>query len=428
MIVRDEGERIEKSLGSVHSLCDEVVVIDTGSSDDTKERARQCGASVHVFEWCDDFSAARNFAIDQASGKWIFCLDADEVVAPGDLEVIRDLTLGGETAWSFRTRNYTDDHSRFDWVPVMPEETAVARGFAGWVPSKKVRLFPRKPAIRFEGALHEMVERSIRADLIPIQSATVDIHHHGFEKSGDRLARRKALYSRLAEKKFQTMPDNPIAALEIGIEYLGAGEPDSAVPYLRKAVAGRPGDVEAVLALSGALTRIGLTEEASGVLADAHRDSPDQPELATVYATRLASAGQVGEAITILDRVGNVHRDSWRLQYNRGILHARVGHVPEARRAFTLSVETYPGYLDSYRKLAVLGVVDKDREAIFRWLEAGLAQPGAIRHPEYLKFAAAVFYQQENVERARGVVRLLQEHHPGDPQLQGLSDKILGFA
>ncbi len=82
LIARNEENNLPRALASVAGLADELVVIDTGSTDRTVEIAQGFGAAVGSFAWCDDFSAARNAAIERATGDWILWLDADEELLP----------------------------------------------------------------------------------------------------------------------------------------------------------------------------------------------------------------------------------------------------------------------------------------------------------------------------------------------------------
>ena len=91
MIVRDEEEMLGESLESVSGVADQLVVVDTGSTDATVEIARSHGAEVHHFQWIDDFAAARNQSIRIATANWILWLDADERVEPGNREVTEQL-------------------------------------------------------------------------------------------------------------------------------------------------------------------------------------------------------------------------------------------------------------------------------------------------------------------------------------------------
>jgi glycosyltransferase involved in cell wall biosynthesis len=81
-------------LGSVRGIFDEIVVVDTGSVDRTREIAREHGAKVFEFAWIDDFAAARNAALDHATGDYAFWLDADDVIEPGEREKLVALLEG----------------------------------------------------------------------------------------------------------------------------------------------------------------------------------------------------------------------------------------------------------------------------------------------------------------------------------------------
>ena len=78
VIVRNEEENLPRWLQCMANLADELVVVDTGSTDKTVEMAKTAGARVFSFPWCNDFAAAKNYAIEKARGMWIFFLDADE--------------------------------------------------------------------------------------------------------------------------------------------------------------------------------------------------------------------------------------------------------------------------------------------------------------------------------------------------------------
>ncbi|MBL0712169.1 MAG: glycosyltransferase, partial [Desulfosarcina sp.] len=110
MIVKNEEKYIARCLESLKPIVDEMIVVDTGSSDVTRDIVEVFGAKVFDFEWNDDFSAARNFSLKQASGDWILVMDADEVIASSDHKTFRSLIRkhnNGRAAFSIVTRNYT---------------------------------------------------------------------------------------------------------------------------------------------------------------------------------------------------------------------------------------------------------------------------------------------------------------------------------
>jgi tetratricopeptide (TPR) repeat protein len=163
LIVRDEAEFIEGCLRSLVGNVDEIVLVDTGSRDGTLGIAGRFPIRPHHFAWCDDFSAARNFALAQARSEWILYIDADERLdAPDRHAWSRCLSDRGKVAWKVRF------HPR-----------------VGWTAYSEMRLFRNDPRIRFEGAIHENPWPSINAvahaDGLGVGCCDISIHHVGYE-------------------------------------------------------------------------------------------------------------------------------------------------------------------------------------------------------------------------------------------------------
>ncbi len=101
MIARNEENNLVNCLSKVGSLVDEIIVVDTGSTDKTKDVAKIFGAKVFDFKWNNNFSDARNFSLSKATGDWILILDADEVISPKDHDRMRKLVKeGGEKTYN----------------------------------------------------------------------------------------------------------------------------------------------------------------------------------------------------------------------------------------------------------------------------------------------------------------------------------------
>jgi tetratricopeptide (TPR) repeat protein len=151
MIVKDEAAHLAKCLKSVKPVADEIIVVDTGSTDLTREIGAIFGAKLFDFQWDDDFAKAKNFAISKASGEWILSLDADEVISPLDYDALRNLvgkTSPRTVAYSIVTRNYMNRVNAVGWSPNDGKYKDEEAGY-GWFPSEKVRLFPNHADIRF---------------------------------------------------------------------------------------------------------------------------------------------------------------------------------------------------------------------------------------------------------------------------------------
>ncbi len=202
MIVKNEQPNLVRCLSSVKAAVDEMIVVDTGSTDRTKELAAVFGAKVFDFDWDEDFSSARNFSLSKATGDWILVLDADETVSSRDHERIRDLirkSPAGTGGYYLTTRNYVVEANTAGWVANDGSYRDEEAG-TGWYPNRKVRLFRNDPRIRFSGAVHELVEavdargghenRRMRRAGPP----------HGQARQGERSREGGALLSARAEK------------------------------------------------------------------------------------------------------------------------------------------------------------------------------------------------------------------------------------
>ena len=175
LIARDEGAHIERCLKSASGLAEEMIVVDTGSTDQTKQIAMACGAKVLNFAWIDDFSAARNHALEAARGKWILVLDADEYLPPASVEAIRELTSSADAsdrAYHLVNKSTTDDGRT---------------GISGLI----VRLFPNDPRVRYEWPVHEQVATSLLRANIPIETTQIEIIHTGYSSPEVNAAKQE---------------------------------------------------------------------------------------------------------------------------------------------------------------------------------------------------------------------------------------------
>ncbi len=158
MIVKNEERDLPRCLESARDLVDEIVIVDTGSIDKTKDVAREFGARVYDYEWCDDFAAARNYSISKATKKWILFLDADE-----ELEVSQHAAI---------KRKLTQQG--FEGLSLLIESKTA--GTAGSSVHYVVRLFRNHKGIRFRGPIHE----SLDSHGLTYQFSNFRIYHYGY--------------------------------------------------------------------------------------------------------------------------------------------------------------------------------------------------------------------------------------------------------
>ena len=91
MIVKDEEDSLERCISSIAAAMNEIIIVDTGSRDRTKEIAASLGAKVYDFTWCDDFAKARNYAFSKATKEYVMWLDADDYITMDNLENLLEL-------------------------------------------------------------------------------------------------------------------------------------------------------------------------------------------------------------------------------------------------------------------------------------------------------------------------------------------------
>ena len=181
MIVKNGEKDIVRCLESVKGLVDEIILVDTGSNDRTKEIAEKYGARIFDFKWDNNFSNARNFSIEKAKGDWILILDQDEVLSKSDFENIKVMVSKKEFLGYYITqRDYTNEIGVIGWVSCKDDKYGESKTAFGFVPAKIVRLFRNDSRIRFKDPAHPSVELSIKNINGNIGVSEVVIHHFGF--------------------------------------------------------------------------------------------------------------------------------------------------------------------------------------------------------------------------------------------------------
>jgi tetratricopeptide (TPR) repeat protein len=304
MIVKNEEAYIAQCLSSADPVADEMIIVDTGSTDRTKDIARVFGAQVHDFQWTNNFAEARNFSLAQAHGDWILVLDADETISSRDHAALTELIKKQErVGYSFTTRNYTGNVNTEGWVAnngEYPNEEAAD----GWFPSQKVRLFPRDPRIQFENHVHELVEPSLRKEKIEIEKCRIPVHHYG-RLDRKRDAVKEEAYYELGKVKLQEKGDDVKALSELAVTAGTVGKYEEAIELWKRVIAIKPDFVKAFVNLGYVYLEIRRYEDALAVSKRAVELAPDQKETVLNYASAEVHAGDVKKTISFLEHLLN---------------------------------------------------------------------------------------------------------------------------
>ncbi|MHB8926769.1 MAG: glycosyltransferase [Bacillota bacterium] len=228
LIARDEEDLLARCLTSVRGVADEIVFVDTGSTDRTLEIARSFGAQVFTFPWTGSFAAARNFSLDQARGQWILVLDADEELQADDRAKLLALVERSETSAEAGPEGY---------FLVTISYTGDVPGDEGEV-DLRLSLFRNRSGYRYRGAIHEDIADSIRgasgsaerrASDVTLGITDIRVLHYGYLTPrwiGKQKSRRNTAALR---SELSLTPDDPFLHYSLGAELVPLQDYDGAL-------------------------------------------------------------------------------------------------------------------------------------------------------------------------------------------------------
>jgi tetratricopeptide (TPR) repeat protein len=341
LIVRDEAAFLADCLASIRPVVDDIVVVDTGSTDGTPAIAASYGARVFHLPWQSDFAAARNAGLDRCRTDWILYIDADERLAPvSRAQVEALLTDAPEVAFRILLR------------PVV-----------GATPYREYRLWRNDPRIRFENAMHEKVVPAIHAvaelERRPIGTCDLLLNHLGYE--GDQT--RKHLRNLpLLRRQVRAEPENLFVWHHLARVLAGLGRHRASEQVLVHAIdvsrAKPEVDYCGVLCYSELVgVRMGRGEDVADLIAEGRRYYPGNYVLIWQEARMLVGSGQPARALANFDLLLAADQASLpdagpsydeRLfgeaaHEGRGLCLFRLGRYAEAADAYARAEECAPG-------------------------------------------------------------------------------------
>jgi glycosyltransferase involved in cell wall biosynthesis len=208
MIVKNEARCLARCLGSIKKIADEIIIVDTGSTDRTVAIAGGFNAKIFHFDWCDDFSAARNFALEQTTGDWILVLDGDETVSEPLAAAIKQFVSGAPQIGRLKIVSDFRRHGQ-----TLRSQTFVSR------------LFPR--GAHFEGKIHEQI-----VSPLPRVNLAGELAHDGYLETQKSDRNVKLLLAALERE-----PANAYLLHQLALEYTSLDQPEKAFPCLQQAFA-----------------------------------------------------------------------------------------------------------------------------------------------------------------------------------------------
>jgi tetratricopeptide (TPR) repeat protein len=359
MIVKNEEANLAACVGPVVGLFDEIVVVDTGSTDGTRDIARQFGARVFEWAWVDSFAAARNESIGHATGDWIFWLDADDRIDAANCAELGALLAGLKA----ENAAYV---MKCICVPDAPGEAATE--------VDHVRLFPNHPALRFSYRVHEQIIPALRRLGSDLRWSQVAIHHVGYQDRAVRLRKlRRDL--RLLHLEDDEHPGDPFTLFNLGSVYQELRQPAEALPFLQRSLErSEPRDsiVRKLYALIVQCQRkLGRKDEALATCRAGRVHYPSDTELLFLEGQLLRESGDAAGAelcwLRLLVSREEAHFGSvdaglagYKTRNQLALLYQEQGQKHLAEAQWRLAVAERPDFLPARFRLAENAIFTKE--------------------------------------------------------------------
>jgi len=403
MIVRDEEKTLSRCLKSVQGVADELIVVDTGSKDNTISIAKDFGAKVYHFKWCDDFAAARNESLKHATSDWILQIDADEELLSDSVPYLKSRMLRPMVlCYAIKCDNGPRTQvPRFSWV---------------------YRLFRRHPELRYHRPYHEGVDRSIQDLMIADpgwqkqHEPNIIIRHYGYEQSELHRKHEKGLQimkyylkenpndayvlTKLGDaccglgryhegeaylrKALEISPDWSKTNYSLGLTLQMQNKLDAAIRCYKKAVAADPEFAEAYGNLAGIYIGKGMFDEAISELKKALAISPDVAVGLSMLGLAYYKKGMFDKAIDQYKRVLKIDAGNADAHFNLGMVYGSKGMINETITQYKRALAINPDLAEAHLNLAVTYYAEKRYELAIKHCDRAI-KLGLRIHPGFLQ-------------------------------------------
>ena len=347
IIVKNEEKNLPQCLASVKNVVDEIVVLDTGSTDRTPEIAQEFGAKVHYFEWCNDFAAARNESLKYVTGDWVLVLDADEYLSPKIAPHIRQAIQS----------------DRYILINLIREEIGAQQSPYSLIS----RLFRNHPEIKFSRPYHAIVDDSI-SEILAKEShwqiaslSEIAILHEGYQK-GEITSKNKLERAKAAMESFIIdYPNDAYVCSKLGALYLEVGEIEKAMELLFRGLQDSEVDKTVLYELH---YHLGIAYRQKQEKEMAKRHYQIGTELNILPKLKLGAYNNLG---SLLKEEGDLEKAKTNYEialqidsnftvghYNRGMVLKEMGWFTEAIASYQKAIQLDANYAEAYQNLGVV--------------------------------------------------------------------------
>ena len=316
MITKNEEKWLEQCLNSVKDIADEIIIVDTGSTDKTKEIAKKHCAKIFNFKWVDNFSAARNESIKHATKDWILVLDADEVIENDDLEKIKNAIENADdfAGFSLEQRSYINNF--FEGAVKNDSGFELVKDYPLYIANFLVRLFKNHLGIKFKHRVHELIEDSMEEKHFKYKKIDVVLHHLGSLKDENLIGEKTEQYSKMIMEQLKENPERARYNYQAARMFLGRNDFSNALKYFEKTAKLYPKYKLVFSEIAKIYLEMNDKNRAIEYFKKSVKYNPDNPSPANNLAVVYMSVGKFEQAKKILEEQLKKHSDNEALKYN----------------------------------------------------------------------------------------------------------------
>ena len=373
MIIKNEELLLGQCLKSIRPVADEIIVVDTGSTDNSLNIAKRYGARIINYKWDGNLGKARNIYIANARHNWILTLDADETLAKKDLHKLKKLTGDKRIlGYIFPIRNYTRSYDLLrNWHPndgKYPDEERLSK-CPGYSLTEKVRLFQkRKEIYYYQGcAAHtDFLEPLMQKKYANrIKNSAIPIHHFQYLKGAEAFISKKQKERLKDEIRFSKIRlDSALNCLNMGITFFNIKKDSKAILYLKKAAQIDPKYDAAYFMLGVVYKENELFRQAIFNLKKALELNPGYAEALIVLGMIYDEQKKYSLAETSLKKAMALSPNHPLAHNSLGIVYQNTGFFKKAETEYKKAIKINPFLSYAYYNLAGLyKTAGKSKEA-----------------------------------------------------------------
>lgn len=408
LIAKNEALTLPKCLESLQGVADEIILVDTGSTDSTIEIAESFGCKVFHYEWTNDFAAARNVALRHAQGEFMLTIDADEFIEETHKQKIRDFLAATDAEGIFITvKNYLGSLSNLTSVMGI----------------RVMRIFRRGHF--YSGTIHEQVADSVARTKRPITSLDVEFHHLGYTTEFLKNRGKSSRNTELLEEELANEPDNLFQRSNLIAEYVLQRDWPKCIDLAKDTwnmIRKTPPQTwvnftpRIVMNLLHALWESGKKEEATKLAKEAVAYFPWFTDMKKRYANMLADTNHLRESVQVLmecrqqgdTKSGLIEflegTGTYLAAFDLGVVWTWLGDELNARRWFLQAFQENPSLDQTI--IPIVALAPNDPEFLYEHFEKRLVRPTAYEN--YTETYVAMGYAQaesviERMEQKFGI-------------------------